>query len=71
MHENENPSEYPVDPKQPGRPFPREEPRAEIREFARGMREMYVALLQEGFNEGEALRIIGQVIEGGMAGGRS
>lgn len=55
----ENPSEH---------PFPREEPRAEIRQFAGGMREIYVALQQEGFTAAEAMHIVGVTISAGIAG---
>lgn len=41
-------------------PFPTEEPPAELRTFARGVRGMYVALVQEGFTPEEALTLIGQ-----------
>lgn len=39
-----------------------EEASAEMRKFARVMRDMYVALLAEGFKPPEALVMIGQVI---------
>jgi hypothetical protein len=50
------------------RPFPGEEPRADIRQFAKAMREMYVALQQEGFTVHEAMTIIAQVIAAGVGG---
>lgn len=47
------------------------EPRADLRQFAAGMREMFIALVNEGFTEQQALIIIGQVLAGGMGhGGR-
>lgn len=52
------------------RPFPTEEPRAEIRVFAGAMREMYVALQQEGFTPNEAMTILGVTIASNMGGGR-
>lgn len=39
-----------------------EEASADARQFARNMRDMYVALVAEGFAPGEALQIVGQVI---------
>lgn len=51
------------------RPFPNEEPRAELRAFARAMREMYVAMQQEGFTEAEAMQIVGVTIASGIANG--
>lgn len=47
----------------------REEPSAEARFFAKAMRQMYVALQQEGFTTMEAIAIIGQVIAAGTANG--
>lgn len=38
------------------------EPSAEVRQAARQVRELYVALTAEGFSPYEALMIIGQVI---------
>lgn len=52
-----------------GRPFPGEEPRAELRQFARAMREIYVAMQQEGFTEAEAMQIVGVTIASGIANG--
>lgn len=46
--------------------FPDVEPSDQVRTFARAMREMYVALLGEGFTVFEAMSIIAQVIAGGM-----
>lgn len=50
--------------------FTREEPSADHRVFAKGMRQMFVALQQEGFTMKEAVAIIGQVIAAGMNNGR-
>lgn len=47
------------------------EARAELRQFAHLCREMYVALLQEGFTAPEAMNIIGVTIAANMGGGRS
>ena len=47
---------------------PREEPSADARTFAKGMRQLFVALQQEGFTVQEALVVIGQVIAAGMGG---
>lgn len=47
-----------------------EEPSADMREFARICRDMYVGLLQEGFTEREALAILGQVIAAQIGGGK-
>lgn len=38
------------------------EPRAEIRMAAHELRELYVALLGEGFTQPEALAILGQIV---------
>lgn len=43
------------------------DPQTELDEFAASMRQMFLALLQQGFNEGQALVIIGQVIAAGVA----
>jgi len=45
------------------------EPSADIRMFASGMWQMYVALTLEGFSEQQALVVIGQVILTNMRGG--
>ena len=39
-----------------------QEPTADNRQFARMMRDMFVALVLEGFTNGEALVIIGQAM---------
>lgn len=49
--------------------FPQEEPSADLRTAARAAREMYVALVHEGFTEDEALTILGHVIKGATGGG--
>jgi hypothetical protein len=38
------------------------EPKAELREMASTLRQMYLALVYEGFTESEALAIIGQIL---------
>lgn len=38
------------------------EPRADLRQAANELRQMYLALIQEGFSEREALTIIGQIL---------
>lgn len=43
---------------------PNREPTAEIRTAARSMRELFVALVREGFSETQALQIIGSVLMG-------
>lgn len=40
------------------------EPSADLRQAAKGLREMYVALIEEGFTETQALVIIGQMVAG-------
>lgn len=47
---------------------PNREPAAEIRTAARSMREMFVALVREGFTEAQALQIIGEVLKGVIGG---
>lgn len=44
------------------------EPSANIRQFANGMRGMYVALVAEGFTVAEAMQIIGTTISASMNG---
>lgn len=41
------------------------EPSADIRKAAHQLREMYIALLLEGFTEPQALRIIGYAMSSG------
>lgn len=38
------------------------EPAADLRQFAGSMRQMYIALVQEGFSQKEALTIMGHVL---------
>lgn len=45
------------------------EPSADIRKAAHQLREMYIALLLEGFTEAQALRMIGYAMSGGSNGG--
>lgn len=45
------------------------EPAADLRQMASGLRQMFVALLNEGFTEQQALIIIGQCIAAGTARG--
>lgn len=40
------------------------EPSAQLREAANAMRQMFVALIDEGFSEAEALQIIGHILRG-------
>lgn len=47
------------------------EPSAALREFASSMRQMFVALISEGFSEQQALVIIGQVLAASMGGDQS
>lgn len=53
----------------PKRPFATEEPAADLRTFARSLRGMYVALVQEGFTPSEALVVIGQWLAALRPGG--
>lgn len=43
---------------------PQREPTAEMRSAARSMRELFVALVREGFTEIQALQIIGAALGG-------
>lgn len=38
------------------------EPAADLRELARTLRQMYAALIAEGFSEDQALKVIGQIL---------
>ena len=49
--------------------FENEEATAEMRLFAGNLRGMYVALMQAGFTEGEAFRILGEVIGAALGKG--
>ena len=44
------------------------EPSADMREMAHHVREMFVALVGEGFTENQALVIVGQILSAGIAG---
>jgi hypothetical protein len=43
-------------------PYPLEEPTAELREAARIVRQTFVALVNAGFSEQQALIIVGQIL---------
>jgi hypothetical protein len=45
-----------------GRPFPAEEPDAGMRAMAKVFRQMFVALVQEGFTPTEALAMVGTAL---------
>lgn len=47
------------------------EPSAELRIFANMLRQMYIALQQEGFTTPEALTIIGHCIAANTGGGHA
>jgi len=38
------------------------EPAAEIRRLANAVRQVYVALINEGFSEAQALTVVGQIL---------
>lgn len=44
------------------------EPSADMRQAAAALREMYIALLNEGFTEDQALAIIGHIMTAQMPG---
>lgn len=48
--------------------FPDEEPTPEIMVMARNLRQMFVALLQTGFTENQAMYVIGITISTAAAG---
>ena len=48
---------------------PSYEPSADNRAMAKALRDMYVALQQEGFTEREAFSIVGEVIRNAMGTG--
>ncbi len=48
--------------------FENEEPTADARSAARATRDQYVALRAEGFNEREALQIIGAILAAVITG---
>lgn len=43
-------------------PFPLEEPSAGFRETASSLRQMYVALVQAGFREDQAMHVVGVAV---------
>lgn len=45
--------------------YPDEEPSADIRQAASAVRQMFVALVQDGFTESQALVIVGHMIATG------
>lgn len=45
------------------------EPSADLREAASALRQMYVALVNEGFSVDEAMTIVGKVVAAGMKAG--
>jgi hypothetical protein len=45
-----------------GDTVPHREPRAEMRTAAAGIRDMYLALLEQGFAEDQALTLVGRLI---------
>jgi hypothetical protein len=47
------------------RKFPTEEPAADMREAAKGVRQMFVALVHEGFSEHQALMVVAEIIRSG------
>lgn len=47
------------------------EPSADLRQGARDLRQLFIALINEDFSEKQALAIIGSVIAAGRNGGES
>lgn len=47
--------------------FEEEEPPANFRQMARTFRDMYIALVKEGFSEAQALRIVGEMVTASIA----
>lgn len=47
-----------------------QEPSADLRQAANGLRQMFVALVNEGFTRSEALEIVGHVLRSQGGGGR-
>jgi hypothetical protein len=47
------------------------EPSADLRQAAHQLREMFIALIQEGFDERQALAIIGHVLAAGRGDSQS
>lgn len=50
--------------------FENEEANAEMRTFARNLRGMYVALVQEKFTQAEAMSIVSEVIRSAFDGNK-
>ena len=48
-----------------------QEPSADIRQAASAIRQIFVALMMEGFDERQALVIVGQVLATGQSGNKS
>lgn len=47
------------------------EPAADLRQLANALRQTFLALVQEGFTEQQALVIIGQILAANAAGGQA
>jgi hypothetical protein len=47
------------------------EPSADLRQAASALRQMFIALLAEGFDERQALVIVGQILAANSQGGSS
>ncbi len=45
------------------------EPSADLRRYAHFLRQMFVALTEQGFSEQQALAVVGHVIHANLAGG--
>jgi hypothetical protein len=56
---------------EPTVPFPREEPASVYREGAQALRQYYVALVQAGFSESEALQLLSVAVAASLSGGSS
>lgn len=50
-------------------PFPTEEPSANARAGAQALREMFVALIQSGFTEAQAMNVIGIAVSSAVQKG--
>lgn len=55
----------PTEQRPADRKFPNEEPGADMRQAAKAMRGVFVALVHEGFTENQALVIVGQMLIAG------